>query len=106
MFRAARWTAMFTVKAFGDESADATRSRVFAVAAVLGTEDVWADTMRQWLRRTRGLPFHANKCESEYANHLDRQKHPDNLKLYADLTNILAESRLIGISVALDLAAM
>jgi hypothetical protein len=75
---------------FGDESADETKSRVFAVACVVGSEDEWALAVREWLRRTRGKQFHANKCESEFAHDPDRQKHKDNLKLYEDLTKILA----------------
>ena len=58
--------------------------------------------MPKWLRRTRGLEFHANRCESEYAR-TDRAKHRGNLGLYRDLTTILASSHLIGLSVALDL---
>jgi hypothetical protein len=94
---------VITLKFFGDESADETKSRVFAVAIVAGTEDEWTRPEREWLRRNRGLEFHANKCESEYARHPDRQKHVDNLKRYRDLTTILAESHLVGLSVALDL---
>lgn len=94
---------MLTLKAFGDESADGSKRRAFAVAAVLGTEDEWSPAIREWLRRTRGLPFHANRCESEYANDPDPQKHKDNLKLYEDLTQILARSHLVGFAVALNL---
>ena len=42
------------LKVFGDESADETKSRVFAVAGVIGNEDEWQLAMREWLRRTRG----------------------------------------------------
>src|SRR2546425_12783756 len=52
-----------TLKVFGDESADETRSRVFAVAGVIGSEAEWQLAMRDWLRRTRGMSFHANECE-------------------------------------------
>jgi hypothetical protein len=92
-----------TLKLFGDESADETKNRVFAVAGVIGSEADWAAPVREWLRRTRGQGFHANRCESEHANHPDRQKHKDNLKLYEDLTKILAGSGLAGFAVALDL---
>ncbi len=93
---------MVTLKFYGDESADATSSRVFSVGGVLGTNDEWAAAMGLWLRRTRGLPFHANKCESQFAK-TDREKHDENLKLYRDLTVILAESHLVGIAVSLDI---
>ena len=36
------------------------------------------------------------ECESEYANHEDRTLHQGNLRLYADLTKILARSNLMG----------
>lgn len=92
-----------TLKLYGDESADETQDRVFAVAGVVGSDDEWAGPVREWLRRTRGRIFHANRCESEYVRHHDRQKHKDNLKLYEDLTKILAGSGLVGFAVALDL---
>ena len=63
-------------------------------------------SIREWLRRTKGLPFHAKQCESEFANHSDRQKHKDNLKLYEDLTKLLAANSLIGIAVTLDLPSL
>jgi hypothetical protein len=86
---------------YGDESADETKTRVFAVAGVLGTEDEWQLAMREWLRRTRGLPFHAKECESNYGK--DKQQHDNDLALYKDLTEILAASYLVGFAVALDL---
>lgn len=97
-----RAKSLTTLKVYGDESADATRTRVFSVATVIGTEDEWTAMMRPWLRRTRGLPFHANKCESEYARR-DRAKHDENLTLYRDLVAILASSHLVGLGVSLDL---
>lgn len=97
-----RTPSMVTLKFYGDESADATSSRVFSVAGVIGTDDEWAEAMRPWLRRTRGLAFHANKCESQFAK-TDHEKHEENLKLYRDLTVILAESHLVGIAVSLDI---
>ena len=92
-----------TLKMYGDESADETKSRVFAMAGVVGSEDEWSLANREWLRRTRGLPFHATDCESVFTNDPDPQKHKDNLQLYEDLTKILAGSYLIGFAVALDL---
>ena len=89
-----------TLKGFGDESADAKKERVFAVAAIFGTEDEWGLAMREWLRRTRGLPFHATDCEAVFGEH--RQA---SLDLYRDLTQILAKSYLVGFAVALDLVS-
>jgi hypothetical protein len=93
---------VITLKVYADESADETGSRVFTVAAVVGTDDEWAEAMRHWLRRTRGLPFHANKCEFQHAK-TDPSKHEENLALYRDLTTILVESHLVGLAVSLDL---
>lgn len=88
---------------YGDESADETKSRVFTIAGVIGTEDEWLLAGREWLRRTRGVPFHATDLESKDVRSEDRQKHKDNLKLYFDLTQILAESYLAGWAYSLDL---
>ncbi len=89
---------------FGDESADETKQRVFAVAGLEGTESEWRALEKRWLARTGGKEFHAADCESEYAMNPDRQKHKDNLALYADLAQIVANSDLRGYGVALDLA--
>lgn len=90
---------------FGDESADETEQRVFAVSAVIGSEEAWRLAESAWLARTGGKIFHATDCESEFANDPDRSKHKANLELYADLTKIIATSYLFGGGVALDLAA-
>jgi hypothetical protein len=95
--------SVVTLKAYGDESADATKSHVFAVAAVFGTEDEWSLAMRKWLMRTRGLPFHATDCEAEFVHDSDRERHQVNLNLYRDLTQILAGSSLVGFGFALNL---
>jgi hypothetical protein len=77
---------------FGDESADETRERVFAVSCVIGTETEWTLAEREWLERTGGKVFHAADCERER-----------DFELYKDLAIILARSYLAGVSVALDL---
>ena len=90
---------------FGDESSDETQSRVFAIATVMGPEHAWVAAQDLWIQRTGGKEFHANLCESEYANDPDRTKHKANQALYADLANIIASSDLVGYGVAIDLAA-
>jgi hypothetical protein len=40
VFRAVKRTAVFTLKLYGDESADETRSRVFTVAGVLAQQQL------------------------------------------------------------------
>ena len=94
---------MFTLKLYGDESADETRSRVFTVAGVFGTDDEWALAIRDWLRHTRGLRFHAKECESAYGKTAEQRA--ANRELYKRLTITLAESYLVGIAVSMDLAS-
>lgn len=93
------------LKLFGDESADQRAQKVFAIAGVIGNEDEWISTKKQWSGRTEGKDFHAAKCENEYAKYPDSKEHKENLELYKDLTQILASSPLSGIGVAIDLAA-
>ena len=80
------------LKVFGDESADETQSRAFAMAALVGRESDWQAAEDDWLQRTGGKIFHAADCE-----------HQGDLDLYKDLTQIIARSRLGGRAVALDL---
>ena len=89
---------------FGDESADERRERVFAVAGVIGTDDQWDDLIGKWIERTGGKIFHATDCENEYANHPDRKKHKQNLNLYHDLVQLIANSEVSGWGVGIDLA--
>lgn len=89
---------------FGDESADETKQRVFAIAALEGTESEWQELQGKWVTRTGGKEFHATECESEYANDPDPAKHKANLSLYADLTQLIANSELRGYGIGLELA--
>jgi hypothetical protein len=89
---------------YGDESHDERRERVFAVAGLLGDQIDWKTAAERWIERTGGKTFHASQCESEYANHSDRSLHEENLKLYADLTKILAGSNLLGFGAAMGLS--
>jgi hypothetical protein len=94
-----------TLHLFGDESADETKQRVFAIAGLVGTNDEWQVAEKAWLKRTGGKIFHAAECESEYATDPDPAKHKENLALYKDLTEILANGYVAGICMALDLAS-
>jgi hypothetical protein len=62
---------------FGDESADETKQRVFAVAGVVGNEDQWAALEAAWIARTGGIPFHAKDCESDQGDYADKD-HQEN----------------------------
>lgn len=92
------------VSVFGDESADERKQRVFAVAAVIGTDDQWDDLIGKWVERTGGKIFHATDCETEHANNPDSEKHKQNLKLYADLAQLIVKSEVNGWGVGIDLA--
>src|SRR5260370_34279525 len=93
---------MFTI--FGDESADEMKQRAFGIAGVMGREAQWDELIDKWVKRTGGKEFHAAECESEYANDPDRDKHRENLRMYADLAQLTANSGLRGWEVSTDLA--
>ena len=89
---------------FGDESADETKQRVFAVAGVIGTDAMWGALETAWKERTRGIPFHAKDCESDQGDY-EHTAHAENQSLYRDLVTLLAESGLCGFGFAIDLQA-
>lgn len=89
--------------AFGDDSADESKQRVFAVASVIASEEIWQPLEAAWIERTGGIPFHATDCECDQGDYKDRPHH-ENLALYKDLVTILANSDAWGFGVAVDLA--
>jgi hypothetical protein len=94
----------WVIYVYGDDSADEKKERVVAVAVIGGTEETWSVVENKWLARTRGVPFHANDCESDQGDYKNN-KHADNKALYRDLTTILAESDLGGLGLAIDVVA-
>lgn len=92
---------------FGDESADQTKLKTFAVSGLIANPEVWESFKRTWLERTGGKIFHAADCESDYGDFkvTSGNTHADNLKLYADLVQILAHSGVRGYAAALDVGA-
>jgi hypothetical protein len=88
---------------FGDESHDQTKKRVFVVAGLLGNDKGWESFRQQWKERTGGLIFHAADCESGHGDFKEMPE-PKRLKLHLDLTQILADSKLMGYGYAVDLA--
>jgi hypothetical protein len=95
---------VFVVSVYGDESADETKERVFAVAGVIGFEEQWVALQEKWDQRCGGIPFHANDCDAnqgDFAQFSD----PENKKRYTDLTVLLANSGLGGFGIAVDLMA-
>jgi hypothetical protein len=84
---------MAMLHVFGDESHKSKSERVFAVAALFGTEEQWDGLRRRWTARLGDKVFHAAECESDRGQFAN-SGHADNQKLYADLTRIVAESHL------------
>ena len=89
---------------YGDESADESRQRVFAVAGLIGPEEMWEHLEASWLVRTDGTPFHSNDCDSDQGDYAGRP-HAENKALYRDLALMLAASGIGGWGFAIDLAA-
>ncbi len=89
---------------FGDESADETQQRVFAVGGVIGDEDRWNWLEERWIICNESAPSHATDCDSDSGNYRGRE-HSANKNLYKSLTILLAESGLGGWGFAIDLQA-
>jgi hypothetical protein len=85
----------------GDESHDPTKSRVFAVAGLLGDAHTWDSFRSKWTARTGGIVFHAADCESGYGDfkHIGEA---DRHRLHRNLTSLLADSNLLGWGCVID----
>ena len=79
---------------FGDESADETRERVFAISGLIGAEAEWRAAEESWLALTKGEVFHAADWERA-------ARHDE----YKALALALAASPIAGIAYAIDLVA-
>ena len=97
-----QWFEGVVHTAYGDESADETKQRVFALAGLFGNASDWRTFRKQWKARTGGTIFHAAECDSDQGDFKDID-HATNKKLYADLSHIIADSRLIGNAVSINL---
>lgn len=92
---------------FGDESADETKHRTFAISGLIAPPEIWEPFRQAWLERTGGKIFHAADCESDRGDFVltAENSHADNLRLYRDLVQILAHSGVRGYAAAFDLGA-
>src|SRR5437773_11800989 len=88
--------------AYGDESADATKQKVFTLAGLFGNASDWDMFRETWRSRTGGKIFHAADCDSDGGDYKETS-HKENKKLYADLTQIIANSNLIGHTATIDI---
>lgn len=94
----------FVIYVYGDDGADAKKKRVVAVSAIAGYEDWWQDLESKWAARCNGISFHANECESDLGDY-KRLPHEQNKSMYRDLSTLIAESKVGGIAIAIDLVA-
>jgi len=97
-----QWFEGVMYTAYGDDSADETKHRVFAVAGLFGSKTDWNQLRIKWRARTKGKIFHATECDADLGAY-EYTGHKENKQLYADLTNIIAKSNLLGWAVSLSL---
>ncbi len=90
--------------AFGDESSDEDKKRVFAVAALFGNQEQWDNLELKWQELAGGIEFHAADCDSDHGD-FEKFSHGQNKKLYKDLTILLSQSGILGYGVAIDISA-
>jgi hypothetical protein len=88
---------------FGDESHD-SQKRVFAIGCLIGTSSQWEALRAKWRERLDGLMFHSADCESGYSDFKDMPEIPRH-RLHRDLTRVSAESGIVGLGTAMNLAA-
>jgi hypothetical protein len=88
---------------FGDESADESKARVFAVAGVLGSDADWGSVKDAWINRTGGRIFHASDCETNQGDFAATDP-SENKNLYKDLTQLICASKLMGRAHGIDVA--
>jgi|SRR5580658_2169648 hypothetical protein len=101
--RRLRKRVIYVLSAFGDESSDEKKQRVFAVSGVFGDQNQWDALEAKWRQRLpEGLDFHAAQCESDQGD-FSKFEHHENKALYKDLTLLLVRSGLWGYGVAMDL---
>jgi hypothetical protein len=93
---------MYTV--YGDESHDSKEERIYVVNGLLGSQEQWDEFEIEWTGCTGGNIFHAADCESDRGE-FKNTPHAENQTLYRHLTNILAESNLIGFGAVIDIRA-
>jgi hypothetical protein len=89
----------------GDESHDEREERVFAVAALMAPEDIWTVSELWWDSILDGETFHSARFESEFAYDKTSDRHPQRLEKYKRLTQMVATCGVMGVGVAVDLAA-
>jgi hypothetical protein len=89
---------------YADDSSDEKAERIFAVAGIIATQEEWDAIKLKWISCTGGKIFHATDCESGYGDYkgISREQ---RLMEYKELTKIIAQSNMMGIGYAIDVAA-
>lgn len=101
--RPGKWEVIM-LSAFGDESADESKQRVFCVAAIVAPEESWNDLKAAWVDRIGPIPFHATDCDSDHGDYANTS-HAENKVLYKDLAQILARGDARGYARVVGLQA-
>jgi len=89
---------------YGDDGGDEKKERVTAVAVIGGYGEWWKQLEDKWVLRCNGIPFHAKDCESDHGDY-EGIPHEQNKAMYRDLNTLLANSRVGGLGIAIDLIA-
>jgi len=89
---------------FGDESHDEKQQRIFVVAGVAASQEVWDAFTPVWIDRLGGKIFHAAQCEAGRGEFKGMSKE-ERSKLHKDLAKILARANIIGLGIGIDILA-
>jgi hypothetical protein len=91
---------MITV--YGDDSSDEQQKRVFAVAALVGRQEVWDSLEPYWKEKTGGVQYHATYCLAGSGAYRGWSKEKSYC-LHNDLTRLIIEFPIVGQAFVMDL---
>jgi hypothetical protein len=100
-YRAGKADIVYSV--YGDESRDEEQKRVYAVAAVFGTNDDWSELEAPWNTVLGGRVFHAAECEFGQGDLKDLKK-GDGKRIYKGLVTLIVRRRFFGLGIAINVA--
>jgi hypothetical protein len=92
---------MAVLTAYADDSSDKERT-VLAIGCLWGLKSIWTAFKEEW-GRLNPIPFHATDCESGFGDFAGISPE-QNRNTYRQNAELLAGSRLYGISFAIDSA--
>src|ERR1700722_5592451 len=114
----ARERSLVVLRAYMDESADKGQKAVFAVGAIIGTDEKWDWLIPEWdkvLKLAKIKYFKASEClavDGEFRKYRTAKWKPPTisekkkaLAVYDSLLKIIIESRSTAIGVAVDMKA-